>query len=128
MKLVGIFQGLYWNIQHTHFDNFLSVATSENSFKACVRYFSLFLKEKLFLFYFEQSTLKRNLTYSCFFFPSFHEHSLSLELQNATYLLKTSCFEKRAACVIKTMLTMQTFSQMKKSRREVNQQTKQNPR
>ena len=46
--------------------------------------------------------MKRNLTYSCFFFQSFPEQSLSLELLSAACLLKTSCFEKRTACVIKT--------------------------
>ena len=59
--------------------------------KACVRYFS---KKNVFLRYIKPSTLKRNVTYSCFFFPSFHEHSLSLELPRAARLLKTSCFEK----------------------------------
>ena len=48
--------------------------------------------------------LKRNLTNSCFFFLSFYEHSLSFELPYAARLLKTSCFEKRTACVIKTIL------------------------
>ena len=35
--------------------------------KACVRYFSLFLKDIVFLGYFKRSTLKRNLPYNCFF-------------------------------------------------------------
>ena len=38
--------------------------------------------------------MKRNLTCSCFFLPSFHEHSFLPELPRAARLLKTSCFEK----------------------------------
>ena len=38
--------------------------------------FHCFQKTNVFLHYFERSTLKRNLTYSCFFFPLFHKHSL----------------------------------------------------
>ena len=67
--------------------NFLSILC----LKACVCYF---WKKNVFLRYFKRSSLKRNLTYSCFFFPSFHEHSLSLELPRAARLLKISCFEK----------------------------------
>ena len=44
---------------------------------ACVHYFQ---KKSVFLHYFERSTLKRNLTYHCFIFPSFHKNSLMLEL------------------------------------------------
>ena len=82
--------------------------------------FHYFLKTNVFLRYFEWSTLKRYLTYSCFFIPLFHEHSPSLELPRAPRLLKTSWFEKWIAWVIETMLMKWTFSQMKKSRREEN--------
>ena len=74
----------------------------QENLKPCVRYFSLFLKDK-FLCYLDQSTLKRNLTYSCFFFPSLREHSLSLELPQAPHLLKT-WFEKWTAWETETML------------------------
>ena len=55
--------------------------------------FHYFQKTNVFLRYFERSTLKRNLIYSCFFFPSFHEHSLSLSLPAFLKLrvLKNNC-------------------------------------
>ena len=92
----------------------------DTSFKARVHYFSLFLKEKLFLRYFKQSTLKRNLTYSCFFFPLFHKHLFSPGLPCATHLLETSYLEKITVFVIETMLLMLPLVQMNKARREVN--------
>ena len=46
--------------------------------KACVCYFSQFLKADVFLRYFEQSTLKRNLTYS-YFFPHCFTNIYSLQ-------------------------------------------------
>ena len=72
--------------------------------KACARYFSLFLKEKCMSSLFRTKYIQKNLTYSCFFFPSLHEHSFSLELPRPARLLKTSCFEKTTVCVIETML------------------------
>ena len=86
--------------------------------KACVRYFSLFLKDKCISSLFRTKHIEKKINLQLFFLPSFHEHSLSLELPRAARLLKTSWFEKWTACVIETMLI--TFSQMKKSRREVN--------
>ena len=38
--------------------------------------------------------IEKKFNFCCFFFPLFHEHSLSLELPQAASLLKTSCFEK----------------------------------
>ena len=94
-------------------------------FKACVCYFSLFLKEQcVFPGYFEQNTLKRNLTYSCLILSLFHKHLFSPGLPNATPLLGTSCLEKITACVIKTMLVTLPLVQMNKARREVSQQIK----
>ena len=58
--------------------------------KACVRYFSLFLKDKCIFRFFERSTLKRILTYSCFFFPLLHEHLFCPGLPRAARLLETS--------------------------------------
>ena len=72
--------------------------------------------------YFEQITLKRNLTYCCFIFPVFHEHLFSSELSLAARLLKTTCFEKTTVCVIETMLVTLPLVQMNKARRAVNQQ------
>ena len=52
----------------------------------------------VFLRWFERSILKRNLTYSCFFFPLFHEYLFSPGLPRATRLLETSCLEKITMC------------------------------
>ena len=90
-------------------------------FKACVCYFSLFLKDKCVLCYFERSTLKRNITYSSFSFPLFHKHLFSPGLPRTTHLLEISCLEKVTVCVIKTMFVMLLLVQMNKARREVNQ-------
>ena len=84
----------------------------------------------MFPHYFERSTLKRNLTYSCFFFPLFHKHLFSPGLPRATRLLETSCLEKITVCVIETMLVTLPLVQMNKAQREVNRtnqvQTKMN--
>ena len=78
----------------------------------------------MFLGYFERNTLKRNLTYSCFIFPLFHEHLFSPGLPRAALLLKTFWFEKITVCVIETILMMLLLVQMNKARREVSQQIK----
>ena len=84
------------------------------SLKSCVRYFSLFLKYESISSLFRTKYIEKKFDLSCFFFPSFHEHSLSLELPRAARLLKTSWFEKWTAWVIETMLMTLTFSQIKK--------------
>ena len=89
-------------------------------FKACVCYFSLFLKDKCVLCYFERSTLKRNITYSSFSFPLFHKHLFSPGLPRTTHLLETSWLETITVCVIETMLVTLPLVQMNKARREVN--------
>ena len=48
--------------------------------------FHYFSKTNVFLCYFKWSKSKRNLTYSCFFFPLFHEHLFSPGLPRATRL------------------------------------------
>ena len=92
--------------------------------------FHYFWKTNVFLCYFEQSTFERNLTYSCFFFPLFHEHLFSRGLPRATRLLETSCLGKITVCVVKTMLVTLPLVQMNKAWKEVNQtnqvQTKKN--
>ena len=82
--------------------------------------FHYFSKTNVFLCYFKWSKSKRNLTYSCFFFPLFHEHLFSPGLPRATRLLETSCLEKITVCVIETMLVTLPPVQMNKARREVN--------
>ena len=84
-----------------------------NYFKTSVCYFSLFLKGKYISSLFRMKYIKKKFNLQLFFIPIF--------------LLKT-CFEKITVCVIETMLMTQAFSQMKKSRREVNQKTKLKPK
>ena len=74
--------------------------------------------------YFEQNTLKRNLTYIFFIFPLFPEHLFSPGLPRTTRLLGTSCLEKVTVCVIETMLVTLPLVQMNKAQREVSQQIK----
>ena len=61
---------------------------------------------------------EKNLTYSCFIVPLFHEHLFSPELPCAARLLKTSCFEKITVCVIETMLVTLRLVQMNSAWRE----------
>ena len=60
--------------------------------KACVRYFSLFLKEQCASWLFRTNL---NLTYCCFIFPVFHEHLFSPELSRAARLLKLLVLKKQ---------------------------------
>ena len=78
------------------------------------------LKFKLVSAIFKRHTLKRNLTYSCFFLPLFHKHLFSPGLPHTTHLLETSCLEKVTVFVIETMLVMLPLVQMNKAQREVN--------
>ena len=82
--------------------------------------FHYFYKTNVFLCYFERRTLKRNLTYCCFFFPLFQEHLFSPGLPRATRLVETSCVEKVTICVIETMLVTLPLVQMNKARRKAN--------
>ena len=86
--------------------------------------FHCFWKNNVLFGYFEQNTLKRNLTDSCFIFPLFHKHLFSHELPRAAHFLKTSCFEKITVCLIETMLMTLSLLQRDKARRELNQQIK----
>ena len=78
----------------------------------------------MFSGYFEQNTLKRNLTCSCFIFPLFREHLFSPGLPRATRLLEVSCLEKKTVCLIETMSVTLPLVQMNKARKEVSQQIK----
>ena len=90
------------------------------SLKLVSAVFHYFQKNNVLFGYFEQNTLKRNLTCSGFVFPLFREHVFSHELPRAARLLKTSCFEKITVCVIETMLVTFPLAQTNKARREVN--------
>ena len=100
------------------FDHFVGMAL-----KACVCYFSLFLKEQCVSWLFRTKYFEKKLTYSCFIFPLFHEHLFSPGLPRATRLLET-CLEKITVCVIEKMLVTLPLVQMNKARREVNQRIK----
>ena len=76
----------------------------EDIIKTCVHYFSLFLKDKCISSLFRMKYIEKKFNLQLFFIPIIHEHSLLLGLTQAACLLKTSCFEKRTACVIETML------------------------
>ena len=99
-------------------------------FKACVRYFSIFLKDKCISSLVRTKYIEKRFNLSCFFFPLFHKHLFSPGLPRATRLLETSCLEKITVCVIETMLVTLPLVQMNKARREVNRtnqvQTKMN--
>ena len=98
------------------------------SLKLVSAVFHYFQKNNVLFGYFEQNTLKRNLTCSGFVFPLFREHVFSHELPRAARLLKTSCFEKITVCVIETMLVTFSLVHRNKARREVNQQIKRKSR
>ena len=89
-------------------------------FKACVRYFSLFLKDKCISSSFRTKYIEKKFNLQLFFLPSVHEHLFSPGLPRATRLLETSCLEKITVCVIETMLVTLPLVQMNKARREVN--------
>ena len=89
-------------------------------FKACVRYFSLFLKGKCISSLFRRKYIEKKFNLQLFFFPLFHEDLISLGLPHAAHLLETSCLEKITVCVIETMLVTLSLVQMNKARREVN--------
>ena len=96
------FYAFMYNIQGLSISKFMFIPNnidfvlshSKCILKACVHYFSLFLKEQRVSWLFGRNTLERNLTYSCFIFPLLHKHLLSPELACTARFLKTSCFEK----------------------------------
>ena len=83
-------------------------------FKACVRYFSLFLKDKCISSLFRTKYIEKKFNLQLFFFPLFHEHLFSPGLPRATRLLET-CLEKITVCVIETMLVTLPLVQMNKA-------------
>ena len=89
-------------------------------FKACVRYFSLFLKDKCISSLFRTKYIEKKFNLQLFFFPLFHKDLFSPGLPRATRTLETSCLEKITACVIETMLVTLRLVQMNKAQREGN--------
>ena len=89
-------------------------------FKACLHYFSLFLKDKCISSLFRMKYIEKKFNLQLFFFPLFPEDLISPGLPRATRLLETSCLEKITVCVIETMLVTLPLVQMNKARREGN--------
>ena len=95
--------------------------SSENGLsilKACVCYFSLFLKDKCISSLFRTKYIENK-----FNLVVFSSHLFSPGLPRATRLLETSCLEKITVCVIETMLVMLPLVQMNKAQREEVNQT-----
>ena len=99
-----------------------------NSLKACVRYFSLFLKDKCISSSFRTKYIEKKFNLQLFFLPSVYEHLFSPGLPRATHLLETSCLEKITICVIEAMLVTLPLVQMNKARRKGTEPTKYKPR
>ena len=91
-----------------------------NIFIACVRYFSLFLKDKCISSLFRTKYIEKKFNLQLFFLPTVHKHLFSPGLPRATRLLETSCLERITVCVIETMLVTLPLVQMNKARREGN--------
>ena len=91
-----------------------------DSFKACVRYFSLFLKDNCISSSFRTKYIEKKFNLQLFFLPNVHEHLFCPGLPLATRLLETSCLEKITVFVIKTMLVTLPLVQMNKAQREGN--------
>ena len=89
-------------------------------FKACVRYFSLFLKDKCISSLFRTKYIENKFNLQLCFFPLFHEDLFSPGLPGATRLLETSCLEKITVCVTETMDVTFPLVQMNKPRRKGN--------
>ena len=66
--------------------------------KACLHYFSLFLKDKSISSLVWMKYIEKKFTLEFFFFPLFHKHLFSPGLPHTTCLLETSCLEKITMC------------------------------
>ena len=84
--------------------------------KACVCYFSLFLKDKSISSLVRTKYIEKKFTLQLFFLPTV---SQTFILSWATRLLET-CLEKITVCAIETMLVTLPLVQMNKAQREVN--------
>ena len=88
--------------------------------KACVRYFSLFLKDKCTSSLVRTKYIEKKFTLQLFFLPTVSRTSILSRATTATRLLETSCLEKITVCVIETMLVTLPLVQVNKARGEVN--------
>ena len=96
---------------------------SYEKLKACVYYFSLFLKDKCIALLFRTKYIEKKFNLQLLFLPTTSQTfilSRATTYVVATHLLETSYLEKITVCVIETMLVMLLLVQMNKARREVN--------
>ena len=70
--------------------NFVSFGSGNMHIKACIHYFSLFLKEKCISLLFQTNYIEKKFNLELIFLTIVS----ALELPSAACLLKTSCFEK----------------------------------
>ena len=124
IKLLGLLTDLglleLWHLIYPRLLTGFGMQVFFTNLKACVCYFSLFLKDKFISSLFRTKYIKSTLTYSCFFFPLLHKHLISPEPPCTTHLLETSCLEKITVFVIETMLVTLPLVQMNKAQREGN--------
>ena len=93
---------------------------SYENLKACVCYFSLFLKDKCISLLFRTKYIEKKFNLQLLFLPTV-SHLFSPGLPRATRFLENSCLEKITVCAIETMLMTLLLVQMNKAQREVNQ-------
>ena len=89
-------------------------------FKACVHYFSLFLKDKCIPSLFRTKYIEKKFNLQLFFLLTASRTFILSGLPHATRLLETSRLEKTTVCEIETMLMTLPLVQMNKAHREVN--------
>ena len=93
---------------------------SYENLKACVCYFSLFLKDKCISLLFRTKYIEKKFNLQLLFLPTV-SHLFSPGLPRATRFLENFCLEKITVCAIETMLMTLLLVQMNKAQREVNQ-------
>ena len=89
-------------------------------FKTCVRYFSLFLKDKCIYSLFRTKYVEKKFNLQLFFLPTVPRTFILSGATRRSRLIETSCLEKITVCVIETMPVTLPLVQMYKARREGN--------
>ena len=125
MTLSNLLQNLlHTMLEKTHRKVFVVYLTiCQNEFKACVRYFSLFLKEHGASWLFRTKYFEKKFNLQWFYLPIISRTFFSPAIPRTVRILKT-CFEKITACVMEAMLVTLPVVQTHKARREMNQQIK----
>ena len=98
--------------------------TSKNvvgtTFKACARYFSLFLKDKCISSLVRTKYIKKKFNLQLFFLPTV-SRTFILSCATTRYPPPWNFLLRKNNCVIETMLVTLPLVQMNKARREMNQ-------